>query len=231
LGSLGDSAEIIERAVQYLNRPTVAVERVASQRLLARQILCLDGTSVGCFTSLRQFCRDHDMKLSSLLWSSRRGKFHKGYRVVLPEIGTQADVELLTEHTACEPHTSVTLREARANGSTVYDGCIHARCGTTQKYVATGSCVVCAQADRRGKCQARNLRYRFGMTLVDYDARFQQQQGKCAICLQSKALAVDHDHATSEIRGLLCRQCNTALGLIRDDRQILTKMGQYLQAP
>src|SRR6266404_1578474 len=56
---------------------------------------------------------------------------------------------------------------------------------------------------------------RFGITLEEYDRLFELQLGGCAICKQisgGKRLAIDHDHDTGEIRGLLCVSCNTAIG-------------------
>jgi hypothetical protein len=39
---------------------------------------------------------------------------------------------------------------------------------------------------------------------------------------------VDHDHGTSEIRGLLCVRCNNALGLSREDPDLLKRAARYL---
>lgn len=62
---------------------------------------------------------------------------------------------------------------------------------------------------------------------------FDQQQGKCAICgvhqtTLNKNLAVDHDHKTNKIRGLLCMKCNTGLGMFKDDTQVLQAAITYL---
>lgn len=63
---------------------------------------------------------------------------------------------------------------------------------------------------------------RFGITTVEYDSMFELQGGVCAICRQPETvrtrvgvvrrLAVDHDHETNLVRGLLCYRCNTTLG-------------------
>ena len=44
-----------------------------------------------------------------------------------------------------------------------------------------------------------------------------------------KSLHIDHDHKTGKVRGLLCHGCNTAIGLMKDDVNILTKAIEYLK--
>jgi len=63
---------------------------------------------------------------------------------------------------------------------------------------------------------------------------FNAQDCKCAICGKTeqenkKRLAVDHCHATGKVRKLLCSHCNTALGLVNDDQNILIEMLSYLK--
>ena len=71
-----------------------------------------------------------------------------------------------------------------------------------------------------------------GITVADYDQIFKAQNGKCAICGDGRskrlALAIDHDHETGEIRGLLCRHCNVGLGHFKDESSRLWKAFQYL---
>ncbi len=56
------------------------------------------------------------------------------------------------------------------------------------------------------------------------------QEGKCYICQTvPKRLAIDHCHKTGEVRGLLCGNCNTALGMINDSAEILTSMLEYIR--
>jgi hypothetical protein len=61
-----------------------------------------------------------------------------------------------------------------------------------------------------------------------------KQGGKCAICGCSKRtakdrrLAVDHDHNTGKIRGLLCSKCNTAIGMLRESLALLGAAAVYL---
>jgi Recombination endonuclease VII len=86
--------------------------------------------------------------------------------------------------------------------------------------------------------QARHLRQTFGLSVKQYEAMLNEQDGKCAICRcperikrngRLKALAVDHCHGTGAIRGLLCSDCNTGIGKLKDDPAVLRKAADYLE--
>jgi len=76
----------------------------------------------------------------------------------------------------------------------------------------------------------------YGLTLQDYDDLLKEQNGCCKICGttdprgQSKAgrFYVDHNHKTGKVRGLLCHDCNTAIGLLKDSPAIVAKAWDYL---
>lgn len=77
----------------------------------------------------------------------------------------------------------------------------------------------------------RNLRQNYnGFTLKDYEALFEKQNRACAICCkpQEKHLHVDHDHRTGKVRGLLCQECNHALGFVHDNPVLVTQLLHYL---
>lgn len=66
----------------------------------------------------------------------------------------------------------------------------------------------------------------------EYDRRLNEQGGGCAICGEfptEKKLAVDHDHETGRVRGLLCMRCNTALGHFEDSITLLEAAIDYLE--
>lgn len=81
-----------------------------------------------------------------------------------------------------------------------------------------------------------NYRRSYGITIDDYDKLFKSQDGKCAICdtttpsnrVNIEHFAVDHDHKTGEVRGLLCSRCNFGLDHFKDDIVILENAIQYL---
>lgn len=82
------------------------------------------------------------------------------------------------------------------------------------------------------KLRYRKIFARYNITSDQYDALYEQQQRSCLVCLTpaetSTSLCVDHNHKTKEVRGLLCRSCNSALGLLKDDPTVLARASAYL---
>jgi len=79
---------------------------------------------------------------------------------------------------------------------------------------------------------------KYGITLDQYDEMLEAQGSVCAICKGAQKsgkngavqrFAVDHDHITGKVRGLLCTNCNTALGKFQDNVEILNIAIAYLQ--
>ncbi len=76
------------------------------------------------------------------------------------------------------------------------------------------------------------------MTIEEYNKSLKKQGGVCAICRNKettkrngklKSLAVDHNHKTNKNRGLLCYNCNTALGKFKEDISLLYDAIEYLK--
>ena len=86
----------------------------------------------------------------------------------------------------------------------------------------------------RDRQRPYHLKYRYGMSVGEYDALFKQQNGQCAICGTTEptgkwnVLAVDHCHHTGDVRGLLCNECNRGMGLLGDDASLLRAAADYL---
>ncbi len=85
----------------------------------------------------------------------------------------------------------------------------------------------------------RNLKRKYGLTLIQYNELLKSQNNVCAICGKgetsvdarvgtTKKLAVDHCHKSGKIRGLLCWRCNGTLGKIDDSLDYLKKIEAYL---
>lgn len=91
----------------------------------------------------------------------------------------------------------------------------------------------------RRESQRRQQLLRYGLTPEQYDEMLAAQDGVCAICKTPtpSALHVDHNHACcpgprscgSCIRGLLCANCNKALGLLRDIPEVFRTAATYLE--
>ena len=74
----------------------------------------------------------------------------------------------------------------------------------------------------------------YGITLDEYNELLIKQNYSCKICGKHESefdrkLSVDHNHTTGKIRGLLCGNCNTGLGLFKDNKELLLKSVDYLK--
>jgi len=79
------------------------------------------------------------------------------------------------------------------------------------------------------------LKRRYEITEEQFEQMHKDQQGVCAICnepnnLKRRRLAVDHDHLTGDVRGLLCSSCNRGIGYFRDSPDLLLRAHSYLTA-
>lgn len=79
-----------------------------------------------------------------------------------------------------------------------------------------------------------NLKRTFKLTHETYLDILSTQGDRCAICRKKqsdsdKYFAVDHDHDTGKLRGLLCTQCNVGLGCFQDSSENLVLAAKYLQ--
>jgi hypothetical protein len=101
------------------------------------------------------------------------------------------------------------------------------------------SCKECREVSRKktycpDKAANLSLKSKFGMTLEDYDTMLEQQGGCCKVCGTDEPgcgngrFNVDHNHATGEVRGLLCSGCNKGIGHLKDSPDVLLKAAAYL---
>jgi hypothetical protein len=81
----------------------------------------------------------------------------------------------------------------------------------------------------------RDYKYKsnYGISIEDYNAMFEDQEGRCAICKKhqmefKKKLHVDHKHETGQVRGLLCHNCNLAIGRLMEDPVIIKSALEYV---
>lgn len=78
------------------------------------------------------------------------------------------------------------------------------------------------------------LKHKYNISLEQYDKLLKSQDFRCSICRTSvtkltRRLAVDHNHKTNAIRGLLCNKCNSALGNLQDSIKLLQSAIKYLK--
>lgn len=98
-------------------------------------------------------------------------------------------------------------------------------------------CKLCEQP-RRLRCARKHKYDRYGITNEQYGEMLSAQNGTCKICKKPetlrdrrgiRSLAVDHDHCTGMVRGLLCARCNRGVGSFRDEPTLLESAALYLR--
>jgi ribosomal protein L34E len=87
------------------------------------------------------------------------------------------------------------------------------------------------RAERSRRSRRNHLKSRYGISVEQYNKMLESQDNKCAICGDEcptgRSLAVDHDHDTGRVRGLLCSRCNIGIGQLKNIAN-LAKAIEYL---
>lgn len=114
-------------------------------------------------------------------------------------------------------------------------------------YKAQTSCKECCKiATKKWKSANQNkvknyyLNKGYSISIEEYQSMFDAQGGICKICLRPesmvdnrsgkvKNLAVDHCHESGKVRGLLCYNCNVAIGFLRDNSEVVQRAADYLK--
>lgn len=91
------------------------------------------------------------------------------------------------------------------------------------------------QQTEKGKAANKRaqIKHCYGITFVEYNKIFEQQNGRCVICGKhqsrlTQCLSVDHNHKTGKVRGLLCKYCNFGISFI-DNKKFMKKAINYLE--
>ncbi|MEV0321237.1 endonuclease VII domain-containing protein [Streptomyces sp. NPDC050658] len=74
-----------------------------------------------------------------------------------------------------------------------------------------------------------HLRRKYGTSVAERDELIASQMGVCCICLAAPAVHVDHCHETGKVRGVLCFNCNSGLGLLKEDTDAMHRAAAYLE--
>lgn len=111
-------------------------------------------------------------------------------------------------------------------------------CGSTTRPTPNPGprCATCHRAFRK-KQKANNhermVAKTYGLEAGEYEQMYKEQGGVCAICQRAtgktKRLAVDHDHDTGLVRGLLCGPCNKLVGYFRNSPEAFDRAASYLR--
>lgn len=78
------------------------------------------------------------------------------------------------------------------------------------------------------RIKASKIKSKYGLSADAYASMCLSQDNKCLLCLRDVKLVVDHDHVTGRVRGLLCRKCNSGLGLFLDNSDALLRASTYV---
>jgi hypothetical protein len=110
------------------------------------------------------------------------------------------------------------------------------RCGEVKSHsewhrnaTASDGLATRCKACRAEEARASYFQRQYGITEADRDEMIRSQMGICSICLAAPAVHVDHCHETGRVRGVLCFNCNSAIGKLGDDPDTLRRAIAYLE--
>lgn len=128
------------------------------------------------------------------------------------------------------------------------NGCGMFKCLDTHFWKGQTLCIECSKERQKNRWQSRtpkrrleqHLKYKYSLTINELNSALEKQKGGCAICEEvlpdllvynnrRRGYAIDHNHETGEFRGILCLNCNSMLGMAKDNSEILEKASAYLK--
>jgi len=88
---------------------------------------------------------------------------------------------------------------------------------------------LCKECHKRW-CRKNHLLKKYKISEEDYDNLYKEQEGKCKICnVHYNSLVIDHNHNTNQVRSLLCDNCNTGIGMLKENIEIMKSAIEYLK--
>jgi len=87
------------------------------------------------------------------------------------------------------------------------------------------------QRNNAAAIKERAVCRQFKILPEQYRALVKLQGNRCGICRKKILLCVDHDHTTGKVRGLLCRKCNSGVGILGDTKRVVKRAYAYLTEP
>lgn len=145
---------------------------------------------------------------------------------------------------SCDGLTSTTGLPFKARASKSRGTC--KQCGGKVTKSGAELCAPCRYKSKRihddkGDAQRlHQLKRKYGMTLEEFDGWWIVFKGKCGVCgcgmrmpLKQRGqpldvVAIDHDHKTGLVRGLLCNACNKGIGLFKDNPELLRSAAKWV---
>ena len=125
-------------------------------------------------------------------------------------------------------------------------------CGGFEKYTnlspfykkQSNNCTLCSYKKQQSmiyhkfggniKSRDTHLKKSYNLSLISFNEIFKKQNYKCAICgtetnqAKNKSFHVDHCHKEKKVRGILCNKCNTGIGFLNHDVNVLQNAINYL---
>lgn len=100
----------------------------------------------------------------------------------------------------------------------------------------TAHCIICGHTkirlrsdNKRWRCTTSEKAARYGLKAGEFNELIESQNNRCAICNRKMwSPHIDHNHSTGAVRGLLCSNCNTGIGLLGDSPERLLSAILYL---
>lgn len=113
----------------------------------------------------------------------------------------------------------------------------------SKRITKTAQCVECKNTVHKQERRKRERTYsitKYGITKLEYDQMFSDQNGVCKICSEPekslngkgtgiKPLAIDHCHETGKVRALLCSRCNIGIGSLKHNPDLMRKAALYCE--
>lgn len=142
--------------------------------------------------------------------------------------------------TRVESHGKACIRCLKVKPASSYLPSNHTLDGYAQRCTQCRGDLAVALKDRRRavkrdteRMRAAKLRREYGLTEQAFLEMRVDQHDACAICREPfdarKAICVDHCHDSGNVRGLLCHQCNTAIGFLKDNPTVCRMAAEYLE--
>ncbi|TFV77572.1 endonuclease [Blastococcus sp. CT_GayMR19] len=161
------------------------------------------------------YCREHLAERSARSREARRVEPRRS-RFAPPGITVPADHKWCPDCGVVKPFDAFPRTSASRTGRATYCLPCHNERGRISR-------------DKAGGARTYHLTRRYGISAAEADLMLEAQGGVCAICRAVPAAHVDHDHATGEVRALLCFNCDGGLGQFRDDPFLLHVAAFYVE--